>query len=152
MFNYLFSQRKSSVGNRLEKRLRPAQSSFRPCMEILEDRLTPALPTVTNPTMTGITPYVAILGGNVTSDGGSPLNFRGIVYSLTSVNSNPTRGGTGVAELDLQGTPVTGVFTANITPSPRTLVTPSGLLLPTPRAQRTALSPPPPSPRRHPTS
>jgi hypothetical protein len=85
-------------------------------LEILEHRLVMAVPSVANPTVTGITPYQVTLGGNVTRDGGSPLNFRGIVYSLTSVNPNPTRGGVGVAEVDLPGVPVAGVFTTTISP------------------------------------
>lgn len=100
----------------MKVRRRPARPGFRPWVELLEDRLVPALPTVITPTMTGITPYTAILGGNVTSNGGSPLNFRGVVYSLTSVNPNPTRGGAGVAEVDLPGQPVTGVFTTIVSP------------------------------------
>ncbi len=75
-----------------------------------------AAPTVVNPTVTGVTPYEAILGGAVTSDGGSPLSFRGVVFSLTSVNPNPTRGGVGVAELDVAGPPGTGVFTVKASP------------------------------------
>lgn len=83
---------------------------------MLEDRVLMALPSVASPTVTGVTPYQATLGGNVTSDGGSPLNFRGIVYSLTSVNPNPTRGGAGVAEVDILGVPTPGVFTTLVSP------------------------------------
>lgn len=98
------------------RRRRPARPSTVPCLEWLEARLAMALPTVVSPTVTGITPYQATLGGTVTSDGGSPLNFRGVVYSLTSVNPNPVRGGEGVAELDVSGVPVTGTFTTTISP------------------------------------
>jgi hypothetical protein len=85
-------------------------------LEWLEARLAMAAPTVLSPTVTGITPYQATLGGTVSSDGGNPLSFRGIVYSLTSVNPNPIRGGTGVAEFDVPGTPTTGTFTATVSP------------------------------------
>ncbi len=85
-------------------------------MESLEARLAMAVPTVVAPTVSGITPYQAVLGGNVTSDGGSPLIFRGIVYSVTSVNPNPTRGGTGVWELDAALPNTLGLFTTTAIP------------------------------------
>ncbi len=94
----------------------PVRPSLSLCLEALEARRVMAAPTVVSPTMTGITPYQAVLGGNVTSDGGSPLNFRGVVYSLTSVNPNPTRGAAGVAEIDLLGVPTPGVFTTTVSP------------------------------------
>ena len=43
-------------------------------------------PTVTTPTQTAITANSATLGGNVTSDGGSAITERGVVYSVTSVD------------------------------------------------------------------
>ncbi len=68
------------------------------------------LPTVTSPTYTNLSnPTTALLGGNVTSDGGATITERGIVYSLTSVNANPQIGGTGVTKVTTTGT--TGAFT-----------------------------------------
>lgn len=73
-----------------------------------------AAPTVTSPTATAITPYTATLGGNVTSDGGANVFKRGIVYSVTIVNPNPSINGLGVTEVDAAAG--TGVFTANVIP------------------------------------
>ena len=69
------------------------------------------VPALITPTSAGITATAATLGGNVSSDGGSPITERGVVYSLTSVNPNPRLGGTGVTTLTATGT--TGVFTVN---------------------------------------
>ncbi|MEI8017239.1 MAG: FG-GAP-like repeat-containing protein, partial [Schlesneria sp.] len=69
------------------------------------------VPALTTPTSASITATTATLGGNVSSDGGSPITERGIAYSLTSVNPNPRIGGTGVTKLTATGT--TGVFTVN---------------------------------------
>jgi Cadherin-like len=69
----------------------------------------PVVPTVIDPTDTSITASSATLGGDVTNDGGATITARGVVYSLTSVNSNPRLGGTGVTEVSTSGT--TGVFT-----------------------------------------
>jgi hypothetical protein len=68
------------------------------------------LPSINSPTVTDITISSATLGGNVTSDGNSPITARGIVYSLTSVNPNPALGGTGTTTLTDPAT-TTGVFT-----------------------------------------
>ena len=76
--------------------------------------VTASAPAVSSPTATNITETSATLGGNVTGDGGSPVTERGVVYALTSVNPNPTIGGTGVpAPLIASGT--TGVFFVNVT-------------------------------------
>jgi len=69
----------------------------------------PPAPTVTTPTSTSITRISAILGGNVTSDGGATITERGVVYSVTSTNSNPRISGTGVTKVSTTGT--TGLFT-----------------------------------------
>jgi hypothetical protein len=71
-------------------------------------------PTVTTPTSATITTTTATLGGNVTADGSATLLARGVVYALTSANSNPAFGGTGVTSLAGSGT-ATGVFTVNVT-------------------------------------
>jgi hypothetical protein len=63
---------------------------------LLEDRLALAAPTVIDPIATAVTPLTAVLGGNMTSDGGNVVIQRGVVYSLKSVNPDPTIGGPGV--------------------------------------------------------
>lgn len=75
--------------------------------------VTPAtVPTVTTPSSASITANTATLGGNVTSDAGSTISTRGIVYSLLSANSNPRIGGAGVTNTATSGT--TGIFTMNL--------------------------------------
>lgn len=73
-------------------------------------------PTVTSPTSGSQSPLAdssvqVTLGGEVTSDGGSPISERGVVYSLTSENANPEIGGDGVVAVPASGTAL-GVFTA----------------------------------------
>ena len=75
---------------RAPRTLRKAPARFRPCVERLEDRLAPAAPTVTSPAAPSITPTAAVLGGNVTADGGQLVVKRGVVFSLTP---NPIIGG-----------------------------------------------------------
>ena len=70
-------------------------------------------PVIASPTSTNLTPTAATLGGNVTSDGGSAVTERGVVYALTATNSNPQIGGTGVTKVAGSGT--TGVFTVDVT-------------------------------------
>jgi hypothetical protein len=70
-------------------------------------------PVVTAPTYTSIASTTATLGGNVTSDGGAPIIARGVVYALTSANSNPQLAGTGVTTV--VGTGSTGVLTVSAT-------------------------------------
>lgn len=70
-------------------------------------------PTVTTPTSSAVTATTATLGGNVTSDGGSAITERGVVYSVTTTNADPLIGGTGVTKLTTSGT--TGVFTVGAT-------------------------------------
>ncbi len=55
----------------------------------------------------------AIFAGNVTSDGGSPITERGMVFSVKAVNNNPIIGGTGVTKLSTTGT--TGTYTITAT-------------------------------------
>ena len=69
--------------------------------------------TVTTPTSTGVTASTATLGGNVTSDGGAAITERGVVFSVTATNNDPTNGGTGVTKVTTSGT--TGVFTVAVT-------------------------------------
>ncbi len=72
-----------------------------------------AAPTITTPTSAGITSTGATLGGNVTSDSGATITERGVVYSITSSNNNPSIGGAGVTKVVSAGT--TGVFTVGVT-------------------------------------
>lgn len=47
----------------------------------------PSVPTVIEPTVTNITPTTALLGGNITNDGGASITERG---SVRGVTNNPT--------------------------------------------------------------
>ncbi|HEY1084267.1 MAG TPA: choice-of-anchor tandem repeat NxxGxxAF-containing protein, partial [Prosthecobacter sp.] len=69
-------------------------------------------PTVATPTHAAVTYNSATLGGNVTSDGGTAITERGVVYSLTSANADPQIGGSGVTKVT--GTGTTGVFTVPV--------------------------------------
>jgi cyclophilin family peptidyl-prolyl cis-trans isomerase len=70
-------------------------------------------PSVATATSVINTTTSATLGGNVTSDGGATITERGVVYSVTSTNNNPSINGTGVTKVTATGT--TGVFTAPVT-------------------------------------
>jgi hypothetical protein len=72
-----------------------------------------AAPTVTSPTFAAVTGNSATLGANVSSDGGSPITTRGIVYALTSADPTPQLGDGIAIEVDASGT--TGVFTVPVT-------------------------------------
>ena len=64
-------------------------------------------PTVTTDTVSNITDTSAICGGNVISDGGTPVVSRGVCWSTISnptINDNHTHEGSGI-----------GIFTSNIT-------------------------------------
>ena len=76
----------------------------------------PTLPTISSPTATNNnSANTETLGGNVTSTGAAQttptVQSRGVVYSLTSTNANPTIGGTGVTQV--AATAGTGVFTVS---------------------------------------
>ena len=75
----------------------------------------PALtaPAVALSTSSNITTTTATLGGSVTSDGGSAITERGVVYSVTSTNNNPLIGGSGVSKVTTSGT--TGSFAIPVT-------------------------------------
>lgn len=45
------------------------------------------LPSLTTNTASAVTGFSATLGGNITAEGGTPVNYRGVCWSL---NSNPT--------------------------------------------------------------
>ncbi|MEI8090226.1 MAG: Ig-like domain-containing protein, partial [Opitutaceae bacterium] len=70
-------------------------------------------PTITTPTSASVGSTTATLGGNVTGTGGASLTAVGVVYSVTSTNSNPQLSGTGVT--NVTSTAATGVFTVNAT-------------------------------------
>ncbi|MEY4243513.1 MAG: hypothetical protein RLZZ245_1098 [Verrucomicrobiota bacterium] len=68
---------------------------------------------VNAPTVTGVASSGAALGGTVVHDGGGGGIFeRGVVYALTSVNSDPQLGGSGVAKLTAAGK--TGTFSREL--------------------------------------
>lgn len=70
-------------------------------------------PIVTTPTSANITSSGATLGGDVTSDGGSPIIERGVVYSVTTANAKPQIGGSGVIKTPVSGS--TGIFSVPLT-------------------------------------
>lgn len=67
----------------------------------------PTVPTVSTAVVTSISSTTAITGGDVTSDGGSPLSIRGVCWS-TSLN--PT-----IADSKTNNGIGTGTFTSNLT-------------------------------------
>ena len=73
----------------------------------------PVPPTIILPTSTAFGTTTATLGGDVSSDGGSAITARGVLYAPTSTNNNPQLGGTGVTNATTAGT--TGIFTVNVT-------------------------------------
>lgn len=72
---------------------------------------TSVLPTVGSLAVTNLQANTATLGATVGSDGGADILTRGIVFSRTSVNADPTLGGTGVT--NLPSLAMTGAFTVN---------------------------------------
>ena len=81
------------------------------------DFTTPAAaPTVTSPTASNIVLTTATLGGTVTADGGTAITERGIVYSITSLNSNPQLGGVNVVSATSAGT--LGAFSIDVSALP----------------------------------
>ena len=72
-------------------------------------------PTVDMPTDASITSSSATLGGTVESNGGATITETGVVYALTSVNTNPQIGGTGVTEVDTKPLVASGAFTVSAT-------------------------------------
>jgi hypothetical protein len=71
------------------------------------------LPLLTTPTSANLAATTATLGGNVTTDGGTGITARGVVYAVTATNATPRLGGTGVT--NVAGTGTTGVFTVDVT-------------------------------------
>lgn len=72
---------------------------------------TAASPAVTSPVSSAIAGTSAVLGGNVTSDGGFSVTERGVVVSAT--DPNPVEGAPGVLKFSQYGT--TGTFTVDAT-------------------------------------
>jgi len=70
------------------------------------------LATISTTAASSITTSSATLAGNATANGGASITERGVVYSITSTNSNPLINGTGVTK-DTNGTG-TGVFSESI--------------------------------------
>src|SRR5262245_54288246 len=63
----------------------------RPQVELLESRLTPAVPSVTNPTASSITAFEALLGGTVADDGGEAITERGILLAPATESGSLVR-------------------------------------------------------------
>lgn len=75
--------------------------------------IVPTAPKVEGPTSADVTTSSAILGGEVTSEGGARIIERGIVYAETATNSDPSIGGIGVTKVTATGTK--GVFATVVT-------------------------------------
>ncbi|HYF37818.1 MAG TPA: choice-of-anchor D domain-containing protein, partial [Prosthecobacter sp.] len=73
-----------------------------------------AMPTVSNPTHTNVTGTTVTLGGTVDSDNGSAITARGVIYSPTSVNANPSIDDSGTTFVVVSPA-ATGTFTTDIT-------------------------------------
>jgi hypothetical protein len=71
------------------------------------------VPTLAEPTTSAVTNTTATLEGNVTDGGGAQVTARGFVYSVTSVNGDPTIGGSGVSQAAAGTGP--GTFSAPVT-------------------------------------
>lgn len=114
MLNALFAPSLPRHGlalGRVLSRLRPLWVA----LAALTGWATPAFaaPTVTAPTSSNHALTKVTFGGTITTDGGSAVTERGVVYALTSTNANPQIGGTGVTKIVAPGT-TTGLFTANV--------------------------------------
>lgn len=106
------SRKRASFQPPLGKRALRSHATTR--IETLEERLALAAPTVIDPSASAVTPVTALLGGNLTSDGGNIVIQRGVVYSLTSVNANPTIGGPGVTVANTPPETPAGVFAVTV--------------------------------------
>ncbi|QMU64069.1 MAG: T9SS type A sorting domain-containing protein [Flavobacteriaceae bacterium] len=78
----------------------------------VEGNATTSTPTVASTAASNIYGTSAVLGGNVTADGGASVTTRGVVYAVTATNANPVIGGTGVTT-DTNGSG-TGTFSETI--------------------------------------
>jgi len=75
--------------------------------------LPPSVGSLAVPAVT-IGETTADVSADVTSDGGSPITARGFVYAETTVNNDPTIGGTGVANI-VDPSPTIGLMNASLT-------------------------------------
>jgi hypothetical protein len=74
----------------------------------------PVAPSIGATSVSNITHDAADLGGDVTSDGGSAIVERGVVFSRTADNADPAIGGTFVTKIVVAG--ATGAYSTNVTP------------------------------------
>jgi hypothetical protein len=105
----------------LGKKQRPARSRFRPCAQVLEDRLAPAAPMPYDPKSMSITSLSALLGGTIDAahNGGLLIQVRGVVYSTTANTDATLRLGTGnknVIEVDAPANLADGPFMVTVGP------------------------------------
>lgn len=75
---------------------------------------TPSLPTITSPTATSVNLTTVTLGGNITSTGGASITESGVVYAVSTGNSDPFMNGPGVIKV-LEDNPDFGSFTKGVT-------------------------------------
>ena len=85
---------------------------FLPSTSAVLTQVVNSSPTLGPVSVSNVTASTADLSGSITSDGGSTITERGIVYSLTTTNANPLIGGTGVTKSTVTGT--TGLFTSGV--------------------------------------
>jgi parallel beta-helix repeat protein/predicted outer membrane repeat protein len=95
--HFLRTLRQSSQVTRRTRRLprRPETA----IVEKLESRVMLSAATVVTVAASSLTPTSATIGGDVTSDGGSAVTERGIIFSLTEADPNPTFGGDVVTQI-----------------------------------------------------
>ena len=73
----------------------------------------PVAPFLTSPTSTSVTSNTAVLGADVTGDGGAAIIERGVLVAPTALDSNPTLGDGVATKFDAGGT--TGVLNTKAT-------------------------------------
>jgi hypothetical protein len=103
----------------LQARCLAARPGFRPCVEILEDRLAPAAPMPYDPTVESITSLSALLGGTIDAahNGGLGIQVRGVVYSTTAkTDADLQIGKPNVTEVDAPANLADGPFVVTIGP------------------------------------
>lgn len=105
---------KSALSGQRPKRL-SRQTTPQSCfVEILETRQVLSAPDALSASLGTITSTTADLNGSVGVDGGASITERGFVYSLSSANTSPQIGGTGVIQVAAGGTG-TGSFSVGLT-------------------------------------
>jgi len=73
----------------------------------------PEAPLIGLPTSANITSTTATLGGTITTDGGSAITARGVVYAPTATDADPFIGDPGVLQVP-HASNGSGIFTVNI--------------------------------------